>query len=160
MNMTAPIDISPSFEKSAKPLLLALSPSRCWLFFLLSLHVLAIIATWIAAIGIAWKLPIGIGLCASLILYMAAIFTQMHGRRSGNRWFVDREQSVSELVSVDFISRWLVILSLNNTDRRRQRNRQYIIPFDAVDADSFRLLRVRLRIEGYELLNPATEEIK
>lgn len=57
----------------------------------------------------------------------------------------------AELQSIDFFSRWLVILTLHT---ETGRNEKFVIPFDALSENTFRLLRVRLRIEGFTLLNP------
>jgi len=168
MNRTPPPATTPSFEKSAKPLLLALKPSRSWFIFLLALHTLAAIAIVIAAIPLPIKLLLLLSAIASLIYHLKqqSVKTQLVWR-NGNRWFVDDEQSHRELRAIDFFSRWLVIFSLSgahsgNSYLRRifTAKRKYVIPFDAVDEDTFRLLRVRLRIEGYELLNPPEEDIK
>ena len=55
------------------------------------------------------------------------------------------------LKGIDFFSRWLVILTLRTASGR---NAKYVIPCDALSENTFRLLRVRLRIEGFTMLNP------
>ena len=87
--------------------------------------------------------------------------------RNANRWFVNDEQSAVELSSINFFSQWLVIISLSREKESTAglsgqftRTRKFVIPFDSLNKESFRLLRVRLRIEGYELLNPPAETIK
>ena len=57
----------------------------------------------------------------------------------------------AELKSIDFFSRWLVILTLHT---EAGRNEKYVIACDSLSENTFRLLRVRLRIEGFILLNP------
>ena len=168
MNRTPPPATTPSFEKSAKPLLLTLKPSWVWFLFLLGLHLLAILAVLIAAIPVAVKLLMLVLIPVSFVLQtrQQQQKTQLVWR-TGNRWFINDEQSAYALHAVDFFSRWLVILSVltespDNSGMRRYfgRKRKFIIPFDALDKDTFRLLRVRLRIEGHDLLNPPAETIK
>ncbi len=157
---------TPSFEKSAKPLLLALKPSRCWQWFLYLLHALCVVAVVISSIP-GWSKALLLCLVAISFIYQH----RQHQRlsqlvwRNGNRWFVDDEQTRYELASIDFFSRWLVILSVTPADstgwyQRLRRTRKFMILFDSVDDDTFRLLRVRLRIEGFELLNPFEDSIR
>ena len=113
-------------------------------------------------------------IAASLLYHLKQQkFTPQLVWRNANRWFVNDEQSAVELSSINFFSQWLVIISLSGkqdeagkkrgvTDLTDQlsRTRKFIIPFDSLNTESFRLLRVRLRIEGYDLLNPPEETIK
>lgn len=75
--------------------------------------------------------------------------------RAGKRWVIEatdpQTDTTAELHRIDFLSRWLVILTLR---RQTGRTVKFVIPYDALSKDTFRLLRVRLRIEGYFLLNP------
>jgi len=79
----------------------------------------------------------------------------------GNRWQIvadaDSSQHISgdyvqapmaQLHAVDFFSRYLIILQLQQHNKKSR----YVIPFDSLDASTFRLLRVRLRIEGFALI--------
>ena len=173
MSRTPPPATTPSFEKSAKPLLLTLKPSRTFRLFLFVLHGLCIAALFIAAIPVGVKLLLAIVIVASLVYHLKqqAIAPQLIWRNA-NRWFVDDEQAAVELSSINFFSQWLVIISLSEgKDGARKkgsaavfgrfnRTRKFIIPFDSLTKESFRLLRVRLRIEGYELLNPPAETIR
>ena len=139
-----------------------------WFLFLLGLHLLAILAVLIATIPVVAKLLMLALIPVSFVLQarQQQQKTQLVWR-TGNRWFINDEQSAYALHAVDFFSRWLVILSVltespDNSGMRRYfgRKRKFIIPFDALDKDTFRLLRVRLRIEGHDLLNPPAETIK
>ena len=137
------------------------------------LHGLCIAALFIAAIPVWVKLLLAIVIAASLVYHLKqqAIAPQLIWRNA-NRWFVDDEQAAVELSSINFFSQWLVIISLSEgKDGARKkgsaavfgrfnRTRKFIIPFDSLTKESFRLLRVRLRIEGYELLNPPAETIR
>ena len=114
------------------------------------------------------KLLLMVVVAASLLFHLKqqAITPQLVWRNA-NRWFVNDEQSAVELSSINFFSQWLVIISLSRAKEstkglsgRFNRTRKFVIPFDSLNKESFRLLRVRLRIEGYELLNPPAETIK
>ena len=169
MSRTPPPATTPSFERSAKPLLLALKPSAVWFLFLLVLHLLAIVAIVIAAIPLAAKILLTLCILARFVLH-----SKQHRQevqlvwRTGNRWFINDSQKPAELFAINFFSRHLVILSLLSeaseagrfTPHFFARKRKFVIPFDSLDKETFRLLRVRLRIEGHELLNPAEETIK
>ncbi len=166
MTRTPPPPTTPSFEKSAKPLLLALKPSRSWQLVFYTLHFLCVVALFLTAVPLWLKLLLALLIVASFIYQQRQHLTHTQlVWRNGNRWFVDDEQYPFELTAIDFFSRWLVILSLTPTDNdagtvaRFRSTRKFVIPFDAVEKDSFRLLRVRLRIEGFELLNPAEDVI-
>jgi len=118
-------------------------------------------------------LLLAIVIVASLVYHLKqqAIAPQLVWRNA-NRWFVDDEQAAVELCSINFFSQWLVIISLSERKDgarkkdsaalfgRFNRTRKFIIPFDSLTKESFRLLRVRLRIEGYDLLNPPADTIK
>ena len=163
-----PPPTTPSFEKSAKPLLLALEPSRSWFVLLVVLHMLCVVAVFIAAIATWIKLALVAVIATSFVYHYKLHINPAHlVWRNGNRWFVNDVDAVWELSSIGFFSRWLIILSLTpiNPDKqgfiaRYQRTKKFIIPFDALDEERFRLLRVRLKIEGFELLNPVEEEWK
>lgn len=96
--------------------------------------------------------------------------------RAGNRWMIDLNTEIqrsdsdtespinnhanssyysntiaAELQAIDFFSRWLVILTLHTESGH---NRKFVIPCDSLSTNNFRLLRVRLRVEGFGLLNP------
>ena len=129
------------------------------------LHLLALVAVAIAAIPVFAKPLLAVALIASLIYQLrdSKHQTQLVWR-TGNRWFIDADQHPSRLVAINFFSRWLVILSLQpekpDTDSLTSpllRRQKFVLPFDSLDEDTFRLLRVRLRIEGFEMLNPSDE---
>ena len=168
MSRTPPPATTPSFEKSAKPLLLTLKPSRSYQLFLFLLHSLCVAALFIAAIAVWIKLLLMIAVIASFLFHFKQhTNTPQLVWRNANRWFVNDEQSAVELSSINFFSQWLVIISLSREKESTAglsgqftRTRKFVIPFDSLNKESFRLLRVRLRIEGYELLNPPAETIK
>ena len=139
-----------------------------------TLHGLCVVALFIAAIAVWVKILLVVVVAVSLTfqLKQQAISPQLIWRNA-NRWFVNDEQSAVELSSINFFSQWLVIISLSEgKDGARKKDgaaglsgrlyptRKFIIPFDSLSKESFRLLRVRLRIEGYELLNPPPDTIR
>lgn len=139
--------------------------------FLFALHGLCIVAVFVSAIPIWIKALLVAVVATSLACHLKQFTTPQLVWRNANRWFVNDEETPVELSSINFFSRWLVILSLSGakvksdrlTDRLINhfgRTRKFIIPFDSLDEETFRLLRVRLRIEGYELLNPPPAKIK
>ena len=169
MNRTPPPDTTPSFEKSAKPLSLALKPSRAVKWFLITTHLLAAVAATISAIPLIIKLLLIATVAVSLTYNLNQNNKPTHlVWRPGNRWFINDAQLPAELTAINFFSRWLVIVTLLQSTKsenesflaKLKRKQKFIIPFDAVDSEVFRLLRVRLRIEGYEILNPSVDVIK
>lgn len=125
---------------------------------MLVLHGLAIAAVCIAFIPWPVKTVLVTAIVAGLCINgYEALKSRQIIWRAGNRWFIDTEKnqsSAAKLTAINFLSRWLVIISLKEEN---QRAKKYIIPFDATNADSYRLFRVRLRIEGHELINPPDE---
>ena len=127
---------------------------------------LCLVAVFIAAIPVWVKLLLALVVIASFVYQQQqrSVLSQLVWR-SGNRWFVDNEQKVCELTSINFFSRWLVILSLSPADdasgliAKLKHTRKFVIPFDSLDENTFRLLRVRLHIEGFELLNPVDDDV-
>jgi len=135
--------------------LLALKPSKFYLAAIAIVHALACVALYLTAVNFLLKTVI-------LALVLASMWLNIQQNlnpaqlvwRSGNRWFIDcvnGDSDRAELHGIDFFSRWLVIISLRIKGRRSQR---HIIVFDALSANTFRLFRVRLRVEGFALLNP------
>ncbi len=158
MNLTPPPPTTPSFAKSAIPLYLPLNSSRAYILCILLIHVLAVVAIGIAAIPILIKLIIGTAVTISCRHNFKDAQTQPHLIwRAGNHWIIDNDPQQPQLgqqarlISIDFLSRWLVIITLKSDQKRTQR---FVIAFDALSADRYRLLRVRLKIEGHGLLNP------
>jgi len=180
MNHNLLTDTNQSFEKSAIPLLLALEPSRILLVAIIACHAAAIVAVLLSNIALPLQLlataAIAVSVCYN---YLQDSQRQVLIWRAGNRWVigshpvstlqglvrqfkttllrssppgtVPKDGIAAELVDIDFFSRWLIILTLRTESARR---RKFVIPCDSLSNDKFRLLRVRLRIEGFGLLNP------
>ena len=116
------------------------------------MHLMALLAITVATLPelVHW-------LAVVLVLISLAInlSTLRRTRRvvwyEGNRWTIDNPQRKATLRSIDFLSRWLVIITLKPQSGFPSR---VVIPFDSLSKDSYRLLRVRLRIEGHALINP------
>jgi len=165
MTPTQPADTSQSFEKSAIPLVLALKPSRILRTLSVICHVLAVIAVFLSDIPLVIQLTLSVVIFASLgYNYRQDGKSQLLIWRAGNRWVIEGDSTTqyaaninspsslaAELCSIDFFSRHLVILTLRT---ETNRNEKFVIPCDVLSENTFRLLRVRLRIEGFALLNP------
>ncbi len=169
MTRTQPPDTGQSFEKSAIPLLLALKPSRAQLLVSSGCHIAAVIAIFLSNIPLLVQIifvaVVVISLCYN---YHQDNRSQVLIWRAGNRWVIESSAHSSQgvtdkkvnnsnsghaatLHSIDFFSRWLVIITLRTEAGRKKK---FVIPYDALTENTFRLLRVRLRIEGFRLLNP------
>ena len=158
MRLTPPPPTTPSFEKSAIPLLLTVKPSRAYISAIVALHCLAVAALVMADIPAVIEFTLTVLVVVSLIynLHQETRTTKLIWR-AGNRWSIEHQNrplQAATLHSVDFVSRWLVIITLKPAEARRQR---LVIPFDSVGKDSYRLFRVRLRIEAHSLLNPNSQ---
>ena len=138
MRLTPPPPTTPSFEKSAIPLLLTVKPSRAYISAIVALHCLAVAALVMADIPAVIEFTL-------TVLVVVSLIYNLHQETQ------NRPLQAATLHSVDFVSRWLVIITLKPAEARRQR---LVIPFDSVGKDSYRLFRVRLRIEAHSLLNP------
>ena len=171
MTPTQPATTSQSFEKSAIPLFLALKPSRILRTLTATCHLLAIIAVFLSTVPLLVQLILSAAITLSLCYnHRQDSREQFLIWRAGNRWLIETARpaptaaydeahqdisstgtATAELKGIDFFSRWLVILTLRTASGR---NAKYVIPCDALSENTFRLLRVRLRIEGFTMLNP------
>jgi hypothetical protein len=114
-----------------------------------SLYGLALLALWQAGIAPAWK----IGLLLWLIVTL--FFTWPGMREAENvvireqigRWWIESAtfHGAAELTSFN-VWHFLVVMRFKGWDAQgKLRYRQFVIWSDAVDTDTFRRLRVRLR---------------
>ncbi|MEM7258616.1 MAG: protein YgfX [Pseudomonadota bacterium] len=124
-------------------------------------HMLALLATVTAVLPhqkLQWLLQGLVLVSLAYNLYVSVRARQIIWH-AGNRWTLKNTSTRqpqpdyfhATLTSVDFLSRWLVIITLKADKKRAER---VVIPFDSMDKDSYRLFRVRLRIEGHGLINP------
>lgn len=116
-------------------------------------HLLALIATGLAHIPLWVQLPIAALIALSYYCnhQLAAVPTTLVWHK-GDHWHISRAKLVinhATLERVDFFSRWLVIITLKSG----RRLDKFVISRDSLDSDTFRLLRVRLRIEGIAQLS-------
>lgn len=160
MTLTPPPPTTLSFEKSAIPLSLIVKPSRLYIVAVVAIHLLTMAAI------ISAVLPQTVQWILSLMVAVSLLYNVVVARRTrsivwhtGNHWSVKQDHLQqgppdyrhAALTSVDFLSRWLVIITLKETNKSTER---FVIPFDSMNKDSYRLFRVRLRIEGHGLMNP------
>lgn len=160
MNLTPHRHTNPSFEKSAIPLSLNIKPSPVYLTSVVAFHLLALVAAASVAIPQSITTILALLTIISLVInLMMSTRTRRMTWHAGDRWTLitdshtrtDQKYSEAKLTSVDFLSRWLVILTLQHHNLNSER---LVIPFDSMPKDRYRLLRVRLRIEAQRLLNP------
>lgn len=156
MHLTQTPRTTPSFAKSAIPLLLKIKPSRIALATIAVLHILALFALALADIPRLFEV-VTVALVAISFFYNTR--KELKHRqliwRAGDHWIINDDPDqprTCRLKAIDFLSRWLVIITLREDKNKRQLC--LVIPFDSVDANTFRLFRVRLRLEGHALLNP------
>ncbi len=158
MRLTQPPPTTLSFKKSATPLSLTVKPSKLYLTAVWGFHLLALAATGAAALPLVIKCCIVTAVIISFgYNLLQASKTRYLIWHAGNRWTIGIHESELEhatLTAVDFLSQWLVIITVTSEQGRAMR---IVIPFDSVLKDSYRLLRVRLRIEGHQLINPTDQ---
>lgn len=131
----------------ATPLILDVKPSRRVRDFIVLINLLAVLSILLLPLAPGPALA----LCALLV--MAGVYTL--GRCRGHYrliwqesgWLIREagQECPAELLPSSFVTPWLAILNFRTT-----RGRTLSVPLlmDCVDGDSFRRLRVRLRVEG------------
>lgn len=143
-----------SLSGYAPTLCLERRPSLVLAGALLALHGAAVGVAWVLALP-AWMqiaLTLGIGFSLLLGLNEQAL---LHGRRAVKRlvwektgeWALERGglQLRARLLGSSFVHPRLVILNFNLGGRRTC---SVVLPWDSVDAQTFRRLRVRLGLDG------------
>lgn len=151
--------MSPSLSTTyATPLALHIRPSRRLRRFILLIHLLAGLAIALLPLSLGW-LVVG-WLLSGLSLY-AGLRRQGRDRHLLWReqdWLIDvgGTEQVAVLDRATLVSPWLTILSL----RRVDRGGRCVLPIlpDAIAAESFRRLRVRLRVSGRQSIRRAKLE--
>lgn len=134
----------------ARPLRLELRPSRFLTLFVSSGHVLALFAAWAAAVPDALRLVLTI---AVLVSGWRQLWRAYGGRTEDpsriiwgpdGAWslYGDGRWQSARLVRTVYEHPFLVVLPLRTDDGRIHR---IVIAPDAVDVDSYRRLRVRIR---------------
>lgn len=114
---------------------------------LLTLHALA--AAGLLVLPTAWLVAGALALGVSLALEWrrAGRYLRLHWRVDGS-WEQPGVDGVSRLHHSSFVSRWLIVLALE--DGRRVR--RWVLCADAVPAPTWRRLRARLWVQGPGLL--------
>ena len=142
--------------------MLNLRRSRLTTAAVIGLHLFAVAAIIAAAIALWIKL-------VTALLILASLLYNLHANRikqtlvwhKDDHWHITRGDDIvqhANLSRIDFFSRWLVIITLICPARSRLRKLQkFVIPADSLDANTFRLLRVRLRIEAIPMLQAPPE---
>jgi hypothetical protein len=135
----------------ATPLVLEIFPSR--LHHILLVNIQALVATSI--LFLSWDLPLRL-LCVVIILslhyYLLRRSTSCRHLvwQSGNGWLltINNETIHATLLQESLVTSWLIIL-LFRTEPGRSLS--VLIWADSVHADTFRKLRVRLKLEAEKL---------
>jgi len=138
----------------ARPLRLKRKPSRLLATFLVAIHTMALIAL---LQPLAVNAIVHTALFASLLL--SAIYHVMHFRRqcvgqddwvwqaSGIWQRGDADQPYTLVLAKSLQTPWFVTLTLADLEQRQQR---LLVMRDQLDADSFRRLRVRVKLHHDE----------
>lgn len=141
-----------SSRSSAAPLQLILEPSRTLQTGLAATHGLALIAALGNPLTGALKLLLGAAILVSLALHWRRMgFIRGLTLKPEEDWEIifPNRILIAQLGPGTVITTWLVILHLTTPQRH------YAIPIcrDAVDPESFRRLRVYLRLAGHRALH-------
>jgi len=143
----------------ATPLQLEIGPSRRMLAWLVLTHGAALLMLPLLPIPLVLRLALGGMVLLSLAWYRHRLISRLHPQAvCGLRWEAGRdcvlqlasgEQLQTLLAPRAFVMPWLVILYFTG------RPRQLLLLPDMLTPESFRRLRVRLRLELQQ--NPQTE---
>lgn len=143
-----------SSKKYASPLHLEIKPSRFLFYFLVALHFFAFILLWLLPLFLIWQILISIFIIAS-----GNYSVKMHATKQlpssvigliwdvGDQWFVQTREGKTQPVILHGNSYVHPKFTLLNF---KQENKWFakavILLWDNVDENSFRRLRVRLKI--------------
>jgi hypothetical protein len=146
-----------SSQKYASPLILKPETSRVFigLFAIAHLGALAVVLP----LNLSWVIKISL-----LSLVAVSMFVVLRGKgfsnvniltwKEGGEWVLelsDGTQYETYLLPSSYVSPWLVVLNFSKAEN--QRGRSVTLFRDALDEESFRRLRVRLRIDGKNIDN-------
>ncbi len=141
-----------SSPKYASPLILKPETSRVFigLFAIAHLGALAVVLP----LNFSWVIKISL-----LTLVAVSMFVVLRGKgfanvniltwKEGSEWVLelnDGTQYETYLLPSSYVSPWLVVLNFSKAEN--QRGRSVTLFRDALDEESFRRLRVRLRMDG------------
>lgn len=150
-----------SSHKYAAPLRLEPHTSKILLRLLLFAHVGALLLCLLPGFAPLIRLVIVLSVCSSWLLvvrrfYSGRPFKWLQWDETGI-WVLcrhDGRQRDAELLPDSYLSPYLIILNLRFLDGSRCPSQ--LLLWDSLDKDTFRRLRVRLRLEG---ATPAAEDI-
>ncbi len=141
-----------SSPKYASPLILKPETSRVFtgLFAIAHLGAMAVVLP----LNFSWLIKITL-----LTLVAVSMFVVLRGKgfanvnvltwKEGSEWVLelnDGTQVETYLLPSSYVSPWLVVLNFSKSEN--QRSRSVTLFRDALDEESFRRLRVRLRMDG------------
>lgn len=134
---------------------LAVKPSRVFRILVAGLYVLALVALWQTAVAGVWKFLLLLCLVTSAVMLWRSqrFVSELIVREQIGRWWLETPQHKGAAKLSGYQAwRYLVIMRFKTWDKKgRQTRTKVVVWSDAVDADSFRRLRVRLRY-GHALL--------
>lgn len=147
-------------KEFASPLILEFHTSTVFQLYLSGVHALAIVAVIFSSLSLVISMLI-ISMISLSFLYQKKYQNKvkkmvwLSGKEMALHYQYDEAVS-AQLSTLSFSIAWLVILVLRT---ERDKLVSVLIPFDSLDAESFRLLKVRLTIISYkELVSRAEDE--
>ena len=134
-------------KEFASPLILEFNNSRIIQLYLISIHLLATLSLLLSALMPYQKVIVIIFVVVSFLYQKNKLYRYKKLLwLKENDWVIfdalENEINV-RLSSLSFSSSWLVILALRTEDNKAIN---LLVPFDALNKESFRLLKVKLTI--------------
>ncbi len=143
-----------SSKKYASPLHLEIKPSRFLFYFLIALHLFAFILLWFLPLFIAWQVLISIFIIVGGIYSVKSYATkQLPSSVVGlvwdadEQWFIQTQEGKTQPVILNgnsYVHPKFTLL--NFKQENKWFSKAVILLWDNVDENSFRRLRVRLKI--------------
>lgn len=134
-------------KEYATPLILDLKKSSIVNVYQIAVHLLAVFAVLYASIS-AWLMLVLVVFISLHFFYQKTTSNKFSKIvwLSDNQWNLyrsDEDFSEARLTVMSFLTSWLVILAFKIDDAGRVN---VLIPYDMLDAENFRRLKVRLKI--------------
>ena len=146
-------------KEYASPLTLEFKRSNVVLFYLSGIHTLAVIALLLSTISILLIVIVLVLLFISFVYQKSRLFQYKKVIwQQENDWVLfdsSGNETNAHLTSLSFSCSWLVILVLRD-DNKKSIN--LLVPFDALNKESFRQLKVKITILKPEELKAITDE--
>jgi hypothetical protein len=147
----------------SRPLPLKRKPSRLFAVFLLVMHGLALAALLLPlALTDVVHTALFVGLMASAFFHLAYYQRQQDNEAywvwdaNGSWRYGDNHQAFQVVLTKTVQTPWFVTIALRNAERQQQL---LLILGDQLDADSFRRLRVRLKLHQEEAATSSGEAV-